>query len=321
LVFYHRHGSWHDFGQFLKAIFHDSPHIGRVDSPARAAVVCRHTPGGVHHAALTATHMSAADASLFALDQYRRPCFSIGSYDERKNPGLIVADLCKKAKEFLLSIGKGDPKDATGRDFEFEPTLDSDPVVAGSSEAADSQGDIDMSNVIGTKRRRSPEPDEEFDDEMFADEDALVELDQIVAEVDRPASRATDGTMETPSGFLGSDDSVLQLEGRTTTKMRAATLGYLWHFADDPSRLRDEFRRLRNNDDLHVLHLCGDGICYKRGGVRIHGCVEHSHLRLGTAVENRAHTAFHGTISLARSDQYADVLRMIHQLQYGQGVF
>jgi hypothetical protein len=108
---------------------------------------------------------------------------------------------------------------------------------------------------------------------------------------------------------------------RRSTKMRVATLAYLWKFADHPRQLRDEFRRLRTDHDLQVLHLCGCGLCKEENGTRVSGCVERTHLILGTAVMNGHHRTFHETLALCQVSDYTDLCRIFHNTQAGLGVF
>lgn len=103
--------------------------------------------------------------------------------------------------------------------------------------------------------------------------------------------------------------------------MRAATLGYLWNFADNPQQLRTEFRRLRSDRTLYVLHLCGCGICYETSsGVRVKGCVERSHLKLGSHEENERHKLYHQMLSFAQVSDYANAVAIIHRSLDGDGI-
>lgn len=61
------------------------------------------------------------DYPMFNHERYARQCFSVDVYEDKKNPGLGIAALCSKARDFLAGIGKGDPHDATGRDFDYDP--------------------------------------------------------------------------------------------------------------------------------------------------------------------------------------------------------
>ena len=331
LIFYHRHGTWEDFGQFLKGFFSEPMSAGEVPRPPTLTpVVCRHTPGGRHYLGNT---MSPKEQSVFAEPRYHRPCVTAGAYDPQKNPGLIVDDVCKKAEAFLRSIGKGEKrKDGSDRDCRYDPRSESEFGEPGSSQVPDSEGSIDVSNIIDSSREIvsptvniSQGSDPNLDDDLFFEnEDVLVELDAICADVAEGIQETH--SMGTPSGYHGSDDSVIQSATRSTTKIRAATLAYLWQFADHPLQLRDEFRRVRRNPGLYVLHLCGCGLCWERGGVKYSGCVEKTHLRLGTADENLTHRAFHTVISLATREQYADTVRTVQSLAkgeapYGAGVF
>lgn len=323
LVFKHRHGTWADFGQFLKHIFSDSPTAGEVIGvPKMVKPKCRHNSGGKHYEILKDCEKNPQKYPMFAHERYTCRCVSIGAFEDKKNPGLVVADMCNKAKDFLSSIGKGDPNEATGRDFEFEPATSSPLTSPGHSQVPDSQGSIDLGNIVDGPRVPGGES---FDgDDLFADEDVLVELQPLLGEVNEVGSRPqTASSIETLSGFGDSQDSVLQLTGRSSTKIRAATLGYLWGFADRPTELREEFRKLRRNPDLQVLHLCGCGICYTNAvtGERVPGCCERSHLKLGLAVENGRHTNHHLMMSLAVDDDYPQLCGIVHRAVDGDGLF
>jgi hypothetical protein len=111
-----------------------------------------------------------------------------------------------------------------------------------------------------------------------------------------PATAADFPITSSDGEFDPADASIRVGQGgrRTSTKVRAATLGYLWGFSRDPDRLREETRRLRDERDQQVLHLCGCGIPFNNSdGVLVPGCCEWSHLRLGTAEENGLHKSYH----------------------------
>lgn len=321
LVFRHRGGTWGDFGRFLKFLFEDSLPV--------SSIACRHNSGGKHYETLVASSNQPDEYPMFAHERYSRPCISTGAFEEKKNPGLVVTDLCNKAARFLLSIGKGDAGGTAGRDFDFEPAAVSSPIEPpGESQTTDSQGSIDAGNIVDGPRDLSlAETEEEFDgDDMFDEEDVQELLEQMLAAAPSNSAQLP-GPARTISADISegpSEDSVLQYTGRSTTKMRAATLGYLWGFADRPAELREQFRRLRTDRSLAVLHLCGCGICYKaESGARVPGCVEHSHLRLGSLEENSSHRNFHAMINFARDGDYAQQCAIIHRVDngHGDGVF
>lgn len=333
LVFKHRHGSWADFGQFLKFLFSDSPTRGQGVTTPTVTCACRHNSGAWHDV-LSASGQDPQAFPMFSHERYTRPCISLGAFEDKKNPGLVVADLCIKASEFLRRIGKGDARQVTGRDFDHDPThiLSSQPSV-GSSQVSDSQGDISIGNIIDypreaeVARETEAQPDlleeDDYGDDMFGDEDVQVQLESILQLVDEGYRPLSSSSVETPSGFHASEDSIVQLVGRPTTKMRAATLGYLWQFANSPVELREQFRKLRSDSSLQVLHLCGCGICYTKPNttVKVHGCVERSHLKLGTAVENGHHKSYHQVISFSTADNYAALCGIYHESLDGDGIF
>jgi hypothetical protein len=109
---------------------------------------------------------------------------------------------------------------------------------------------------------------------------------------------------------------------RSSTKMRGATLGYLWGFAENPARLRTEFRRLRGDGSLWVLHLCGCGLCTATDqGQRSRGCCEWSHLTLGSSVANARHRTYHEVMSSTRVEDYPALCGIIHRGVDGEGLF
>jgi hypothetical protein len=325
LVFRHRHGTWADFGHFLRALFRDTSEQPLEGAPVMRDCGCRHTSGGVHYPVLQAVAANPLLYPMFDNERYTRPCISIGAFEDKKNPGLVMDDVCQKASKFLKSIGKGDPDEPSGRDFGYVPLDDeNEPDFV----AVDSQlmEGISSSNIVTSIRERGLPvtlDDGEFEDSLFEDEDVLTEINTLIEAIDGDLSFSNEGTMETPSGYSESQDSVIQSGTRTSTKIRAATLGYLWQFATQPSKLREQFRVLRNDPSMHVLHLCGCGICYKRdGGVRVYGCVEKMHLKLGTADLNSVHTAYHQILSFSGASNYARMCEANHANgPTGEGVF
>jgi len=331
LVFKHRHGSWADFGQFLKAIFGDLPSSSQIATISQTRrIICRHNAGGRNYDALVAAaHGPVLQRPVFNHERYTRPCVTIGSFEEKKNPGLVVADLCNKANRFLQSIGKGDPEASTGRDFEYdEKDRSVSPLSDESGGDPESQGAIDASNILETPRQRNvarfpplPAREDSFDtDDFFGDVDTLNQLEGILAEFDRPQ---TPSSVSTPTGYAQSEDSLIQLTMRSSTKIRAATLGYLWQFADDPVRLRERFRLLCSDPRLHVLHLCGCGVSFVDPVTRQrrHGCVEKTHLKLGSAADNMLHKSYHVTIHHANPLDYEAFCGICHRAEGGDGIF
>lgn len=324
-VFRHRGGSWRDMGNFLKSIFEEpGPQVlGQV-----SRVVCRHNAGGRHYATLSAAAANASDYPMFDHPRYARPCISVGAFDSKKNPGVVVHDLCAKARDYLLSIGKGDPEGHAGRDFDFEPAVSSPPTHPGESQATESQGSVNVSNIVEGRLRSDdvPEVIEISDSEDGGiEEDLLINDGDIPADVVGEISEAMSSEVDIPDSGP-STHSVLQDSRSTSTKMRVATLGYLWGFSDHQQALRAEFHRLCAEPELFVLHLCGCGLCVTRDGVKVYGCVEFSHLRLGSHVENGTHRTFHRAIELSSEENYADLCRIFHegcqgQDRHGEGIF
>ncbi len=333
-VFRGRHGTWSDFGRFLKSIFGEELDIGRQPAERRTRplenIVCRHNEGGRHFRFLAA-NQATPGTTLAAHERYSRPCVYTGSFDKKKNPGLVVFDLCAKANRFLLSIGKGDPNDSAGRDREYDNELNppSSPLTTASL-VTDSFTSIRSVNVLDTSGPRDPkrvrlnEVEGESstdpatqDAEYIEDSDVEQALSSIAEEVQ------DDVADETVAEDSSLSESSLVEEGqpRQSTKMRAATLAYLCNFADEPTKLRDEFRRLRENPDLYVLHLCGCGICGMDGRTRVFGCCERTHLKLGSAVENSQHRIYHDMMRLAVNEDYATLVDIVHRAPHGDGLF
>lgn len=261
----------------------------------------------------------------FNHERYSRPCVCYGTFDGGKNNGLVVHDLCVRAAAFLRSIGKGDPHELTRRDFTYDPSLyppSSSPQV-GSSQVSDASGDVEMSADVTLTQAMfddaAEQSDDEFnDDGFFQDEDVqeMLGLNEGVADADL-------STTVTLSDIPSSQDSAEQdLARGSSTKMRAATLGYLWNFANDPRQLRLEFRRLRSEANLCVLHLCGCGLCYRTSNdIKVFGCAERTHLKLGLQEQNGHHRTFHQMLELGPVGAYAQQVTIIHQSTDGDGVF
>jgi len=336
-VFQHRNGSWGDFGRFLESIFTDPSQGGRGLSATQ--ITCRHNSGGKHYGVLAAAAAQPENYPMFDHERYRRPCISTGAFEDGKNPGLVVADLCEKAGQFLSRIGKGDPEGYKGRDFDFEPSSSAPPSsVLGDDDLKESQtsGDLEVCEIPDSQesqrfrlRSRALGSDNGGDEEIReSDFMGVVEEEEAVEPSEHSGPSAMTGwrvqSSAISSGEMPSGDSPLQHDGRSSTKMRAATLGYLWGFARQPNRLREQFWLLVTRPDLHVLHLCGCGMSYTTGsGVRIPGCVEYSHLRLGSPRENGHHRNFHIVLSFTPVENYAVQCGLLHQSdsEYGAGIF
>lgn len=337
-VFRHRHGTWGDFGAFLKLVFGEVDGAGAGVTTRVEDMRCRHAAGGQHHIALYTALAHPESDTVFNSDHYRRPCISVGSFDQDKNPGLVVTDLCIKAHKFLSSIGKGDVDHQFNRDHEYSHPSGSgsSPLTQPLSATSDTQGSIDPSNILSSRLRGSAmegvQRDEDsqgssssYGDSFFEEEDVQEELSTLVAGFDPESQVSTVSLAETVETLsdVGSEDSVVGSgEGRSSTKMRAATLAYLWKFADEPGKLRNEFRRLRGEETLMVLHLCGCGLCFVTAdGRKVKGCCEKTHLILGTREMNGRHASFHEVMKLSRADDYAQLCGIIHRATDGQDLF
>lgn len=230
----------------------------------------------------------------------------------------------------MALIGKGDPNERTGRDFEYRPTTSSPFDPPGSSQVTDcydisKAGDSKSAKIIGNSTAAVFAMDEWFKgNDMFKDEDIIQAL-LLSADSTKACSSSQlqplDESIETPSDYESYDDSLLQSTVRISTKLRAATLGYLWQFADSPADLRREFRRLRQDRAAHVLHLCGCGMSYYSENIRVFGCMERSHLRLGTVEENARHLNWHMVMSYINGDNYAKVCSVARESDLDIEVF
>lgn len=340
LIFRHRGGTWRDFGLFLEHLFGEEPGVGEmVHPPELREVACRHqAPGGRHAAILEDSVENRKRFPMFeGHRRYARPCVSIGTWEDGKNPGLVVYDLGQKAARFLQSIGPaGDSDGEAARDPSYEP--DSSMVCSSTGlpeapsppDSNDMAPDSQVTHITDSNASimdvdlRSPSPGEEPvpDAPIEAEDTDTDEPEGLMGELEEEGTLPPwlDVMLETPADFDSQQDSMLR-STRSTTKMRAATLAYLHGFADQPLQLREEFRRLRSTD-MMVLHLCGCGMCYKQpDGTKVFGCAEHSHLRLGYADENKAHVRFHFMLEQLDGELYAKQAEIIHTMPHGEGVF
>lgn len=275
--------------------------------------------------------------------RYSRPCVGAGTYDVRKHPKFVVSDLCIRARKFLEQRGYVGHRPDQWSTYEQYSEPDEHMVnVASSPETSSQVSNVSLSNIIlsqpsdpsesdgeaavedgdSTVVQNNPwspaassvaiDPDNAFFEEFdisSSQADQLLEDAEMVSVSDMHSSQTSD--LLTPVG------------NRRTTGIRAPTLAYLWGFATQPLRLRDEFRRLRE-DDSFVLHLCGCGVCEHdvtdlRG--RRHGCCEPSHLRLGTREENLEHFYFHKVLTQGRPQDYAMCVQLRFNARPEEGTF
>lgn len=322
LIFRHRQAGWNTFGRFLNTLFAGPDSHSRITRP-RQPISCRHSEGARH--AVTAAE--GEDGLLSGSEQHRRPCIAVGSFDPHKNPGLVVDDLCSLARVFLADVGMGAEGETRGRDYEYFPSSDreSSPMTID----PDSQGAIDADAIIdgpesGRRLRPrhgsdSPEIVLISDDDVQGAFDAEAEDAQLRLARDPTLSPVIDAVTDDPESDA---DSIRSRGRRVTTKIRAATLAYLWKFSDDPGRLQAEFRRLRDDASLQVLHLCGCGISLvSDDGKRSFGCCERSHLTLGSPVMNDHHKTYHEVLRLSRDEDYTQLCRVLNRAVDGEGVF
>lgn len=346
-IFYHRGGTWKDFGDFLLLLWRrrtssSAEVMTATRPPVHSDCSCRHNGDGQHAAELRAAALDPQNYPTMAHERYTRPCFGLGSWDKGKNPGLVADDYCTRARNYLSSIGKGQKK-TSAEQGTYEP----DSQMSGVSEVNSSErSSIDMPDVetdgsfewlveeAPAPPLESSQESTEFDGEdLFEDQDivsALLDADDehgVQEDASDPATRPrSSGTgISSLSDYPYSQASRGRgsTVARSSTKMRGATLAYLVQFADDPMALKAEFRRLRDRRDLWILHLCGCGICWEGpdGQARL-GCCEPTHLRLGTSEENRAHTAAHLGINYVQPGMYARHCSHLHTaLRFCDGLF
>lgn len=81
---------------------------------------------------------------------------------------------------------------------------------------------------------------------------------------------------------------------------------------------------LRRNKKMFVLHLCGCGLRKYPGegsSSAYPGCVERSHLILGSARMNWHHMNYHQNMRLSLASDYAALVEIAHRGHDGHGVF
>src|ERR1700734_2192699 len=98
---------------------------------------------------------------------------------------------------------------------------------------------------------------------------------------------------------------------RKSTKVRVYVLTYLYRFTGNDTMFEDAYRRLMTSD-LVVLHLCGCGSCHDSDG-----CVEPTHLELGSQAVNRDHVPIHAVLEHCQAEEYAKVQEVIAKVFAG----
>lgn len=329
LIFYHRGGTWQDFGLFLERFFAGSLHVKKTGTVYFHEQKCRRNTSGRHHAFLQSGRTQPDQYPMFNHERYSRPCLSFGKGEEGKNTGFVVSDVCTRARKFLESIGKGEIKRSSVYDEDYDPDLadeldESSSVWVGTSQVAEGSTPLaeDDDVPVPVPQMEGPSSDD-FGSLEFELEDVEGLLGDSGEEGPAPDQ---DVLMSEISDFPSSENSADPEDSqgqvkRSSTKVRAATLGYLWGFSGRPAELRDAFQTLRRGS-LSVLHLCGCGIYYKNlDGAACPGCCEWSHLKLGTLEENRYHENWHKTMNMARNEDYSALCDIVHRGQYGEGLF
>ncbi|KAK4934346.1 hypothetical protein LTR10_024362 [Elasticomyces elasticus] len=319
---------------------------------------CRHGPGGRHHGVLQGLPAGGLCDSVLNPEHWRRPCVGWGKGDDNKSPGIVVYDLCSKAVQWLNSVGKGvkvrgqlvhSRSISTGSTPDSWPDpefLDEQRRVLRETLSSPSIPSDELAGLLAEVDPQSqPDPaltDEEFPD-MFTPEEYLemeaeilgnpqetVEvaaqaLDTAVQDVGDSGPPDSDGNVPMSDfEFATSSDIGTQLGTRVSTKMRVATLAILQKCSGDPlGAFKDMFNRLRNRDEA-VLHLCGCGIKFinLENGEACSGCVEGSHLMLGSSETNQVHLIFHKAMGACDVGDYVAQAQIAHRSQPGcEGIF
>lgn len=321
-IFRRRGATWADIGLFLQFLFGERvvPRVGlkSLDPPGRCE--CRHK-SGVHHIALSNLSVNAPGDLLTNHPHLIRPCITIGTADPGKNPGLVVDDLCSRARKFLARKyhishywgEKIEPEDDDGDDeTEYTP-----------SESGDN---LSLSELEYEPDGNGSEDDDGYGPSGPPSQNSAYDMSNIIAEADnvtRVAARDARDHIQTYeredreislSTGVGESQGTEPEQARKSTKLRAATLAYLLNFANSPTAFAREWRRMKRGDE-DVLHLCGCGICSRSpSGEKLGGCVEKSHLRLGDQVENNKHREWH-TVMRSTDDaaDYVDLIRISHK--------
>ena len=196
------------------------------------------------------------------------PCRTACQRDSPKSPKVRVDTLRNAARRFLNRKGHG----------EILP----DGVNVDGLEARDEDGEELAESQLELDEEREAAFGEEFTSEPYA-----------------PSSDRPEG-------------------GRSvSTGMRAYVLSYLWDRATSVASFTSALEQLCDDDKetaVDVLHLCGcglpgsDSVMATPGYATHGGCVEPTHLILGSASENRDHRAFHHTTSGLNRASYLAVL-------------
>ena len=107
LIFYRRGASWGDLSGFIAALFSQNGLPWKRGWPGHE-MLCRHNLGGKHHDVLQMTSAGEIGYSSVNPEHYKRPCLGWGKGDDNKSPGIVVDDLLSRARNWLISIGKGE---------------------------------------------------------------------------------------------------------------------------------------------------------------------------------------------------------------------
>lgn len=300
MVFHNRHADWSDVGAWLREEF------SSLLQPAGHALAapefpCRHSMlAGKRTALATAVAANRVDEATFP--QFTRPCLSYGTGEKNKNGGLIVHSLCTSAAAYLKSIGRGDPSELTGRDYDYDEAFIHRPAFIHSSSMTTHLMEPSSSSVGA-----------ELDDLDVELEEPLPVLAQGAPPSTPPPGLNPDYEILPIVGSdLGSEDDWAELERRgTSTKVRAASLAYLCKFASDPLILKREWMALvKDEANIEILHLCGHGMSTRilPSGRWTAGCAEPTHLVRGSSRVNARHKGYHTVMHDLQDSGYADLV-------------
>lgn len=335
LIFFRRGASWVDFREFLVALFNNEVKAaGRRNTRSVAGRFhvqkCRHGPGGRHFDELRrlTTVVEEDRPALFNSHAgFSRPCLGFGKGDDNKAPGLVMYDLCKDARAWLATRGKGRvirsatprhhralghvPDDLAHLQLDAEVLPHAHPIPEWSEFVLDNPEAWRLWEELCSMGLYPTLIDEDPDaQEIEYQLGGLSFTGHSGEEEDRPMS---DTLLSSDPGVQSSPNTGIA-NARTSTKIRVHTLAYLKGANNDTTAFRTRFFQLREQDEL-VLHLCGCGIKFTNpehsdGPQECSGCCEPTHLRLGTSETNLRHRYFHTVMNLVQVADYGEQCRL-----------
>jgi hypothetical protein len=325
LVFKNRGGTFSLLRQFFAETFggQTMPAAGgRTPLYPMTDCGCRHCPGGRHFLALRNSNRGQGPYPIKEPNpRYEIPCTARGVWEDGKGCGVVVYDLCNRARKWLSEQpGFREPESQnTGKDRTYGPSSNPassqhesddipDSLESGDLEVIEETGELVVpcspnvghgSNTYGARLRSGA-------GETYVDSQR--EQDPMDYPWDPHDSDVVDD-----SDLYESQESCLQ-RGRKSTMVRVATLAYIAKQSSDLLLFIDAFERLRLERDLCVLHLCGCGVCRKGpDGRKLGGCTEPSHLMLGTMGLNKLHALWHECFNQVTDAAYPKIVGVAHE--------